>query len=149
MPGIDSYTLDNYGLDGPVGGVMYAKGTFVPGNAVAGLDSSGTSRGIFSRVIVSGLSFRPNRVILRVVYNEAGATIYTTTSMNQPPSSTGSNWNIAYGTSGNNGSTYNMRTYELVGTATNSTYYVNDNGFSIPVNASGIQVEWEAFYIPQ
>lgn len=59
MPGIDSYSLDNYGLGGPGGGI----------NAKSGVTNLSTTDTILS---ISGLGFKPDKVIITIYIQNQG-----------------------------------------------------------------------------
>lgn len=69
MPGVDSYSLDNYGLDGPVGGV----------NAKSGITNLSTADTVLN---ITGLGFSPDKVLITISIQSQGTRLAIISSSN-------------------------------------------------------------------
>ncbi|MGG4402991.1 pyocin knob domain-containing protein [Paenibacillus amylolyticus] len=92
---------------------------------------------------VSGLSFRPNRIIVKIPLYTQQPFLYSTTSRN------GANGYNLFGSINNTqAQTDQYRVYEQTGQTTIQLAYVNDTGFLLPAMDMNLtQVEWEAFRV--
>ena len=127
MPGIDSYSLDNYGLDGPGNGLKYASGLLTNDNNLMTFYNSSGGSNTYASLTVP-LDFLPDVVILR---RSADATpAFQTNVDTKNPMSGG--YTI-----------FHMFTTEfrLDGTAASIT----KNGFRLPVYAGNTEYFWQAF----
>lgn len=166
MPGIDSYSLDNYGLDGPVVDPevfkRFATGEVIPSSSAIQFSHNYGARNS-NHITVSGLGFRPNRII--VTPTDASASNY---GMRQSIYNYDSRKSAPVANSGTSGQNYNLYedfnqtvssvneggylyycywVYEVTGTLTTTNQaYINDGGFRLPVNWS-TSVTWEAFRV--
>lgn len=152
MPDLDFYDLENYDLDGPGNGLKYATGTATSlGSTTFTLANNGTLT--FDYIKVTGLSFRPTRIIIHgmntLTSNLFSLTTYTKRSRGEEPDSNGSKYNLALvGADTSGGGSINgavVRVYELTGDG--RTYAsVGDSSFIMPVRLyHSITLTWEAF----
>lgn len=149
MPLIDNYLLDNYLIDGLSVGIKYASGIVIASTqqiVFYNTNDSGSYSTFGYPIVISGLSFRPNRIIIRT-----GPTIvhvYHADTRGATPSDSG----------GAIGGPYNFSVYTLSSSNTrdvvvfekvelNDTInaYVKKDGFRLPAPVSGGTYGWEAF----
>lgn len=137
-----------------VGGVV---GNLTPGKRSANgqANSSNSLTNILGRwngwgynrysLVVTGLTFKPNRVVLRRV---SGPTIQTNVSTlyNSPIFTQYNNivYETVYSDSGNNG---DGALLNLASPNHNGTFYLSDTGFCLPVLYAGTTFEWDAFEV--
>lgn len=166
MPIINNYALDNYLIDGSVTGPLYATGTMARSTNYLTFTSLNYADTKYY-ITVSGLSFRPNRIIVRITEptgtNGKTLSIYDFNSRKAPPGSysessgAGTSWNYFECYQGENGNAQSYTcfyVYEIAGnTVPNNQAYVNDSGFRLPIGniANSLPVDvsftWEAFRV--
>lgn len=155
MPGIDNYSLDNYGLDGPPDTIQRATGT-VTSTSTTYLFEQTEGNYDAPAVFVSGLSFRPNVIIVRTTVTFLRLTHYDRASNgNQQPTANGSFYNYAYTTGysvSGRGQGF-VRIYlfntQAGAIASGKPGYISNSGFGLPVKDTNVLYEWEALYIPE
>ncbi|WP_405131822.1 pyocin knob domain-containing protein [Paenibacillus sp. FSL H8-0317] len=134
-------------------GPKYASGTAVSSSAEASFRAimSADSSGVLSRntLVVSGLSFRPTRIIIRP--NDADprrvTQVYDASKLSIDPSRSISSLPANDIPGGGLGSVYNIEVSRLSGSNTSTPYtaYTNDVGFLMPVSRGSTNYIWEAF----
>ncbi|MNW59393.1 hypothetical protein D3C74_373060 [compost metagenome] len=128
-------------------GVKYATGT---------VTSSSSSRNFLYQnqnvsplstffVTVTGLGFRPTRIIMRVASAGTMVQFVYDWSLQSPVPAVAVGNNFSYAMLyGNN--VYGIKVHSIVGSGVSSSDgYVNDNSFLLPVTAMSIPIIWEAF----
>jgi hypothetical protein len=126
MPGIDNYSLDNYGLDGP-GGAKYASGEVSSSTMRENFINNGGAEELSYFVVVGGFGFVPDVILLK---SKSANNFYNQTYIDTKlPKQSG----FTIFPSG-------IKLFYLTGIA-----YINENGFKIPVGLSGSTFEWQAF----
>lgn len=145
MPKLDDYVLDNYGLGGPTDGMMkYATGEVTSNSTTNVFNDVNQTFNAYS-VIVTSLSFRPTRIILRnkSAPSSRGMIVYNKDTFGAQPSSAGTNYNLATYLSSNVGTGYIFKVYEITGSSFNAMGQVTDSGFRLPVSAANEVYVWE------
>lgn len=136
-------------------GPKFASGT--TNSAATGLYfQSYSTQDAFStyHITVTGLGFRPNRIVIRHAnFNPNVFIVYDTSILNAVPTAGGTNFNRGSWADGNNGSagTYirDFAVWEFTGSGTRASgAYVNDSGFRMPVTfvpGANTPFKWEAY----
>nr|WP_154892663.1 pyocin knob domain-containing protein [Paenibacillus xylanexedens] len=137
-------------------GAKYVTGIVTPGPYGLHFDS-GNNNYISAEITVTGLSFRPTRIIVRPEnWGVTGSTyrsinVYDASIFNVAPNASGTTYNfhqyIEYESS--TGSQY-VRTTDVWQYTGNTAFrangaYVTDSGFRLPVNSNAIIYRWEAY----
>lgn len=131
-------------------GPKYATGTTT--SSSSSMDFQVNNVGSISKfpyILVSGLGFRPNRIIIRRGSSYPGEiSAYDYDTRSSPPSSNATNYNFHSLTATSGSSGYVVWTYEMSGSNTNGTgAYVNDSSFRLPVVSSNTVFTWEAYRV--
>lgn len=133
-------------------GPKFATGTVLPAPFSMNFQSGNINHGAYP-ITVSGLSFRPTRIILRTVnfLNPNNIiNVYDASIRNAVPNAQGTTSNYFQFTHVNNGSAgsyvYGIDVWEFTGNGTLSSdgAYMNDSGFRLPAG-EGMEYKWEAF----
>lgn len=146
MPSLDNFTLDNYTIDGPIieSGLKYATGTAVSSSSSYNFITSIESNVVRWRIVVSGLNFVPNRIVLSA--SPSTQSIYCTLNRSAVFTPEGTNYNFISESS--SGSTaHSMRVHLFSGNNPSGYSYISDNSFALPVVLSSSTIKWEAFLI--
>lgn len=150
MPLIDNYLLDNYLIDGP-GGIKYATGVATSGNVLTTVlnDNGGSVSNEYSLLTVSGLDFKPERIILYYSASDiqgVNMVTYSSKSRGRTPTADGANHNLTTSI-GSSSFARNIRTYEYLTTSPPASPKpsVGVGWFVLPVFYGGTNYYWEAF----
>jgi|GEM_PF-857176 len=127
-------------------GPKYASGVVsAGGSSISFRDIGGISRNL-PYVVVSGIGFRPNRIIVRP--NTTQNSAYTMSVYNRATRDAGLNdFNMCSTGTINNSYSFTVIIYEMSGSVTYSNGYVNDTGFQLPVATTNTSYVWEAFQV--
>lgn len=128
---------------------------FATGNVVSSLDFMYPSSGpqtAFYYVTVSGVGFRPNRIILRYTSFNGNIAIvtYDFTTNNSQPTQSGSGFN--YAVVSVRSTTIASQGFAVVNEYTgvnlpSSGFAITDSSFRLPVNSPEVNVKWEAYKV--
>ncbi|WP_405131911.1 hypothetical protein MHB43_10410 [Paenibacillus sp. FSL H8-0317] len=149
MPGIDSYSLDNYGLDGPSFVYPdYATGSFTAGSNFQDFTMDDGFPLNFRGFIVTGLSFRPKKIVVRNTNKQLAFLAYDSATASGVPNADGTSFSLAlYGLVYSGRDFRMMRIREYSGNPMANTYgYVTPSSFNLPCPGLNTDVMiWEAF----
>ncbi|MCP1182637.1 pyocin knob domain-containing protein [Paenibacillus sp. 1781tsa1] len=146
--GSDTYTQLATKIGQISTGPKYAKGSVYASGSVNFINYNG-AQVAFNSITVTGLSFRPTRIIIRLPSQDVAnthipITVYSASTRKATPTVGGENYNLATVVNGASGSTgHNVRVYERTGIAS-SYASVGDTSFIMPVPVQN-NFEWEAF----
>jgi hypothetical protein len=146
MPALDNFSLDYYSLDGPVieTGPKYATGTAVSTSASFNFVNSVESSLVRWRIIVPGLNFVPNRIILSA--SPSTQSVYCTLNRSASFTPEGTNYNFISESS--SGSTaHSFKVYLFSGSSASGVSFISDAAFALPVIVSNATIKWEAFSV--
>lgn len=149
MPTLDNFSLGNYSLAGRVVSPMkYATGEISSPNVSSTFDHIGSGTFNAYAVLITGLSFRPTRIILRnKSFNNRGMVVYNKDTLGSRPTADGGNYNVGSYLPNNTDNGYIFRVYEINGSSFNRQGQVTDSGFRLPVSGPGEIYVWEAWAI--
>ncbi|CAM4469104.1 hypothetical protein [Paenibacillus xylanexedens] len=153
MPGIDSYSMDNYGLDGfdrseskPfITGVAISSSQFTMDIVDRGGNTITSKR---SFIQITGLPFRPKKVILRNPSSQGILLTYDANSRNAVPNASGTNFNLVYDLNDSSTSSTGVwRVFEYSNdTVITTSPNITEHGFCLPTNgAVSTSWVWEAY----
>jgi|GEM_PF-4991771 len=145
MPTIDNFLLDNNLIDGKniQNNIKYATGTVISSSSSYNFITLSLENVTRWRVIVTGLSFVPNRIILSVTSETQS--VYSTLNQSAAFTPEGSNYNaINESSAGSRALSFKVQLYSGNGSGNS---YISDTSFALPVIASSAQFKWEAFLI--
>ncbi|OPG98414.1 hypothetical protein B2I21_08675 [Chryseobacterium mucoviscidosis] len=151
MPGIDSYSLDNYGLDGSSVNLdefkNYRTGTVTSSTGtVSFLDYNNITTSARS-VLVDNLPFRPRLVVLtREALGTREVSTYSFNINRAVETPSGTNFNFCVYASNISGAQVEfIKVFEFTGSGSNTNGFVNDTSFRLPVIGSAVSYRWEMF----
>ncbi|MDQ0168782.1 phage tail protein [Paenibacillus tundrae] len=132
-------------------GPKYATGTVTANSSPSAFTTQQGGTINLPWVAVTGLGFRPNRIIIRVsgTTTNLGMTVYNYETRNAAPTEPAAGYNIATVITADQGSGYNIRVYERLG-SNSSLACVNGSQFFMPVSGNGsggLSYTWEAFQV--
>lgn len=128
-------------------GKKYASGTGTSSNAsLSFLLSDNTSISV-QHLTVTGLAFRPTRVIVRRQTNTAtnGLIVYSRDTLGTSPNAAGDAWNTGLYLGANRATGFMLRVYEVLGSSFTNSAQVTDSGFRLPMFNANESYVWEAF----